>query len=156
MSLLFSRLENPSPLSLSSYHKCSKAFIIFSAFFWAHPHSSLLYYYFCTQIRQMWPDHCWAEGEHVLTTICQISLSFTKFSNQPGPGLWAHMSAAPLAGRWQTSNACDHFPCGGHRHFIELRENKEDLFTPFTWLVCAHPAILTWHGLSSLADQHRQ
>lgn len=65
-------------------------------------------------------------------------------------------SATPLAGRWQTSNSCDHFPCGGYRHFTELRQNKEYLFTLFTWLVCAHPAMLTWHELNSLADQQRQ
>lgn len=74
-------------------------------------------------------------GTQVPTTICKISLSFTKASTPPKSGaVSTHFcpSPAPLADRRLTLNACDHLPSRGYRHLTELRQNEHYLLTHFT------------------------
>lgn len=102
LSLLLSRLENPNSLMWRYTGQHSQPLLVPQIFQSFHqlfslflgsltPISPVLLSLYLHQADVASP--LLSRGRtHVLTTICQISLSFTKVSNQSGPGLWAHIS----------------------------------------------------------------
>lgn len=75
LNFLFSRASRPSPLSLSSYERCSSLFIILQALCWMHSRSSRS---LLSWTAQNWTQHA----------PCEASLGWSRWGRWPSSTCW--------------------------------------------------------------------